>query len=86
MKDFLNEQLNTQGTKFESVDRSGNRNDSSPWQVIEMTEHMLCKATFLKGAGYFIHEDFSKETQTTKKKTWKKVKQLRDTGKCACLW
>ena len=40
-----------------------------------MTEHMLCKATFLKGAGYFVNEDFSKETQTVmKKKTRKRVK------------
>ena len=72
MKDFLNKQLNIQGIKFGRVDRSGNRNDSSSWQVIEMTEHMLCKATFLKGAGYFINEDFSKETQAIRKKTWKK--------------
>ena len=70
MKDFLKEQLNIQGIKFKRVDRSGNRNDSSPWQVIEMTEHMLWKATFLKGAGFFINEDFSKETQAIKKKTW----------------
>ena len=72
MKDFFKEQLNIQGIKFERVNRSGNRNDSSPWQVIEMTEHMLWKATFLKVAGYFINEDFLKETQAIRKKTWKK--------------
>ena len=72
MKDFLNKKLNIQGINFGRVDRSGNRNNSNSWQVIEMTEHMLCKATFLKGEGYFINEDSSKQTQAIRKKTWKK--------------
>ena len=71
MKDFLNKRLNIQEIKFDRIDRSVNRNDRSPWQVIEMTEHMLCKAT---------NDDFLKET-SHKEKSLKKVKQLRDAGK-----
>ena len=43
------------------------------------------KANQLKGTGYYINEDFSKETLEIRKENWKKVKQLRENGKYAVL-
>ena len=60
---------NMLGIKFQRFHRPGNRNDSSPWAIVancityRAKKYMLCKATFLKRAGYFINEEFLKETQ-----------------------
>ena len=35
--------------------------------------------------GYYINENFSKETVKTRKENWKKVKELRKNGKYAVL-
>ena len=35
-------------------------------------EYIHCKATFVKGTGYFINEDFSIEMQAIKNENWKK--------------
>ena len=48
-------------------------------------ELILKKANQLKGTGYYINEDFSKETLETRKENWKKVKKLRESGKYAVL-
>ena len=48
-------------------------------------ELILKKANQLKGTGYYINEDFSKETLEMRKENWKKVKQLRENGKYAVL-
>ena len=73
-EEFVNEQLHIQEIKLGTSDRSLNRNDSSPWTIkaklitSKTKEHMLFKATFLKGARYFVNEDFSKETQAIRKR------------------
>ena len=73
-EEFLNEQLHIHGIKLGTSDRSLNRNDSSPWTIKaklitnKTKEHMLFKATFLKGARYLVNEDFSKETQAISKR------------------
>ena len=46
---------------------------------------MLKNATKLKDTGYYISEDFSKETIEIRKESWKKVKKLRKNGKYAIL-
>ena len=38
---------------------------------------ILKNAKKLKGTGYYINEDFSKETMTTRKELWDEVKHLR---------
>ena len=47
--------------------------------------NLLCMASTLKGTGYFINEDFSKETLTIKTENLKKVNELTDKGKYAVL-
>ena len=39
----------------------------------------------MPGKGYYINEDFSKETAEIRKENWKKVKKLRKNGKYAIL-
>ena len=39
----------------------------------------------LKGTGYYINEDFSKETVENRKENWKKFKEFRKNGKYAIL-
>lgn len=42
----------------------------------KVKECMHCKATFVKGTGYFINKDFSKEMRATTKKNWIKSKTI----------
>ena len=80
-EEFLNEQLHMQGIKFERAHRSCNRNDISPWTIkakfitYKAKEHILCKSTFLKGAIYFLNENFSEDTQSIRKRL-KKSKRI----------
>ena len=48
--------------------------------------HLLRMASFLKGTGYFINEDFSKEVLTITEENLEKVNKLRDKGKYAVLF
>ena len=47
----------------------------------DKTKEMIVKnARKLKDTGYYINEEFSKETVETRKENWKKVKVLRKNG------
>ena len=47
----------------------------------DKTKEMIAKnARKLKDTGYYINEEFSKETVETTKENWKKVKVLRKNG------
>ena len=46
---------------------------------------ILKNARKLKDTGYYINEDFSKETVEIREENWKKVKELRKNGKCTIL-
>ena len=74
-KDFLNEQLRNkmEEIKVKKAHKLDNGNDPSPW-LIKRKEH---QATFEKGTGYIINEDFLKETLAIRGEKWKKVKRLR---------
>ena len=51
-----------------------------------MTKKLILKNAWkLKDTGYYINEDFSKETVEIWKENWKKVKELRKNGKYAIL-
>ena len=81
-EEFVNEQLHIQEIKLGTSDRLLNRNDSGPWAIKaklitnKTKKHMLFKATFLKGARYFVNKDFSKETQAIRKRL-KKIKRIK---------
>ena len=93
LKDFLDEHLGLRSIGIERAHRVGPKVDNSetPRTIIvkfssfKAKELILKKANQLKGTGYYINEDFSKETLEIRKENWKKVKQLRGNGKYAVL-
>ena len=48
-------------------------------------EEIMKRAFKLKDAGFYIREDYSKETISIRKKLWEEVKKLRKKGKYAVL-
>ena len=93
LKDFLDEHLGLRSIGIERAHRAGPKVDNSetPRTIVvkfssfKAKELILKKANQLKGTGYYINEDFSKETLEIRKENWKKVKQLRENGKYAAL-
>ena len=92
LKDFLDEHLGLRSIGIEHAQRVGPKdNNDTPRAIVakfssfKAKELILRKANQLKGTGYYINEDFSKETLEIRKENWKKVKQLRENGKYAVL-
>ena len=93
LKDFLDEHLGLRSIGIECAHRVGPKFDNSetPRTIVvkfssfKAKELILKKANQLKGTGYYINEDFAKETLEIRKENWKKVKQLRENGKYAVL-
>ena len=91
LKDFMFEHLSLQNIKIESAHRTGERKEDTSRTIVAKFRSYKTKETILKNArklrntGYYINEDFSKETVEIKKENWKKVEELRKNGKYAIL-
>ena len=91
LRDFLFEHLGLQNIKIEHAHRTREKKEDMSTTILAkfssyMTKEILLKnARKLKDTGYYINEDFSKETVEIRKENWKKVKELRKNGKYAIL-
>ena len=77
--------------KVERTHRTGEKKEDTSRTIVAKFSSYKTKETILKNArklkdtGYYINEDFSKETVEIRKENWKKVKELRKNGKYAIL-
>ena len=91
LKDFLFENLGLRNIKIERAHRTGEKKENISRTIVAKfssykTKDMILKnAKNLKDTGFYVNEDFSKKTLEIRKENWKKVKELKKSGKYAVL-
>ena len=77
--------------KIERAHRTGERKEDTSRTIVakfrnyKTKELILKNARKLKDTGYYINEDFSKETVEIRKENWRKIQELKKNGKYAIL-
>ena len=91
LKDFLFEHLGLWNIKIERGHRTEKKNKDTSRTIVAKFSSYKTKETIikngrkLKDTGYYVNEDFSKETVEIRKENCKKVKELRKNSKYAIL-